>query len=241
MLTATYIVTKSREVAWRAPRLTVTPDPMSTTLPPSAMSDSRPTKPYISDREAREEKRKRLLVEYACRLPMDQLPLEHQVSPENMKPTLVHFAIPIDIRILFRYADEHGLNRYYKNSISPNTVATSTVYNVVKRISKMVKYKLTLHEPFWPTNECNALLELYNNYTEEEKALVLEDEEDVINRVRKILGLGEDVRARWFFNVDDPWRPGAQDADDEDDDEEDSGGGKDSDEISTDESDMEDK
>ena len=41
------------------------------------------------------------------------------------------------------------------------------------------------------------------NYTMEEKMLIDEDQEDVIQLVQEELGLDESVRPKWYFDVDD--------------------------------------
>lgn len=60
------------------------------------------------------------------------------------------------------------------------TADTLRIMREVYYLSRKVEYKLEFCRPFRKTADCRAVLELYSNYTMDEKKLVEEDEEDVI-------------------------------------------------------------
>ena len=45
-------------------------------------------------------------------IPMAQLADKYRVTEANPSPPLVHFAIPIDVDVLYEYADKHDLTEY---------------------------------------------------------------------------------------------------------------------------------
>ncbi|KAF8554109.1 hypothetical protein OG21DRAFT_1484899 [Imleria badia] len=109
------------------------------------------------------------------------------------------------------------------HSLSPSpSVAVTPVYQVLapvstlvatERLSQEVEYELEFGWPFGPTADCGVILSLYDNYTVEEKVLIDEDQEDVIQMVQEELGLDKSVRPKWYFDALDPWEPDDEDED----------------------------
>lgn len=125
---------------------------------------------------------------------MDQLPDEMRVT-DLKRPPLVHFGIPLkDVSIIGEHAKRNGRH--------PLRIMREVYY-----LSRKVEYKLEFCRPFRKTADCRAVLELYSNYTMDEKKLVEEDEEDVISMVKDALQLDLSVRPRWYFDWTDPWQP----------------------------------
>ena len=134
---------------------------------------------------------------------MVQLPDEYRVTADNPDLPLVHFAIPLDVIVLYEYADKHNLSNHLV--LAPITAT--------ELLSQEVRYELDLCWPFGPTADCGVILGLYTNYTMEEKRLIDEDQEDVIQLVQEELGLDKSIRPKWYFDALDPWEP--DDSDDE--------------------------
>ena len=139
---------------------------------------------------------------YASRCPMTQLQDRYRVSAANPDPPLVHLAIPVDIFDLYKYAEKHNLIEFIPHlphvPISPVSALSAT-----ERLSEAVQYELEFGWPFGPTADCGIILSLYDNYTIEEKMLIDEDQEDVIQLVQEELGLDKSVRPKWYFDVHD--------------------------------------
>jgi len=145
---------------------------------------------------------------------MTQLPDQYRVTAVNPDPPLVHFAIPIDVVVLYKYAGKHNLTEYFPHL--PNIISPKTVFVATEHLSQDVQYELDFGWPFEPTADCGVILGLYNNYTMEEKMLIDEDQEDVVQMVQEALGLDRSVRPKWYFDAHDPWEP--DDPDDSEDD-----------------------
>ncbi|TFY66100.1 hypothetical protein EVG20_g4983 [Dentipellis fragilis] len=78
--------------------------------------------------------------------------------------------------------------------------------------------KLRALSPYLPTADASFLLEFYNNYDLDEKQLLKEDAEDVISLLQEELGLGLDVRPKWYFDLFNEFNPnegGDYESDDE--------------------------
>ncbi|KAI0046340.1 hypothetical protein FA95DRAFT_1560216 [Auriscalpium vulgare] len=151
---------------------------------------------------------------YAPRQPMDQLPLKYKVTKRNPKPTLVHFAIPLDFEDIFQYGVRNNTVQYYDQC--PGVVyRTGTIWYAAKHLSQTVQYKMGVREAYVPTADSGALLELYSNFSMNRKQLVPADEEDVVREVRELLRLDDSVRPRWYFDFNNKWQPGDADEDEE--------------------------
>ncbi|KAI0042485.1 hypothetical protein FA95DRAFT_1610171 [Auriscalpium vulgare] len=151
---------------------------------------------------------------YAPRQPMEQLPIKYEVTKRNPKPTLVHFAIPVDFEVLFQYGVRNNTVRYYEQC--PGVVMKgATIWSAVKHLSQTVHYKMGVREAYRHTADSSALLELYSNYSLNRKILIPEDEEDVVQMVRELLGLDDSVRPKWHFDFNNNWEPGDPDEDEE--------------------------
>ncbi|KAF8554132.1 hypothetical protein OG21DRAFT_1509276 [Imleria badia] len=144
---------------------------------------------------------------------MAQLPDQYRVTADNPDPPLVHFAIPLDVDVLYEYADKHNLTEYLPRV--RNVVSPESAFKATKLLSQVVEYELDFCWPFGPTADCGIILSLYDNFTMEEKMLIDEDQEDVIQMVQEELGLDKSMRPKWYFDALDPWEP---DDDDEDED-----------------------
>ena len=142
---------------------------------------------------------------------MAQLPDEYRVTADNPDPPLVHFAIPLDVVVLYEYADKHNLSRYLP--YVPNVISPESAFMATELLSQEVQCELDLCWPFAATADCGIILGLYTNYTMEEKRLIDEDQEDVIQMVQEELGLDKSIRPKWYFDALDPWEP--DDSDDE--------------------------
>jgi hypothetical protein len=133
---------------------------------------------------------------------MNQLPDRYRVTAANPDPPLVHFAIPVDIFDLYEYAYKHDLIEIIPHlphvPISPASALSAT-----ERLSQEAQYELEFGWPFEPTADCGIILSLYDNYTMEEKLLIDEDQEDVIQIVQEELGLDKSVRPKWYFDIHD--------------------------------------
>ncbi|TFY59373.1 hypothetical protein EVG20_g7816 [Dentipellis fragilis] len=148
--------------------------------------------------------------EYAPRKPMVLLKHKYIPSKERPDPPLVHFAFPIhDLKLAYDYAVKHDLVEYYPNTIfNPPPVAKEMMWwNVVQRLSKQVEYELDTPMPYPPTTDASFILAFYNNYNMGEKQLHDEDEEDVIALLQEELGVGPEVRPKWYFDVSDRFDP----------------------------------
>lgn len=146
-------------------------------------------------------KSKEMLQRYASRCPMTQLPDRYRVTAANPDPPLIHFAIPVHIFDLYKYADKHGLIDYYPNF--PRVPSPVSAIVATDHLSQVVQYELEFGWPFEPTAECGIILSLYDNFTIQEKMLIDEDQEDVVQMVREELGLDKSVRPKWYFDADD--------------------------------------
>ncbi|KAA1470897.1 hypothetical protein DENSPDRAFT_836824 [Dentipellis sp. KUC8613] len=138
--------------------------------------------------------------------------LKRKYLPSKFRPDppLVHFAFPIhDLKLIYDYAVKHDLVEYYPNTIfKPPPVATEYTWSkVVQRLSKQVEYELDTPMPYSPTADASMILSFYNNYDMGEKQLLDEDEEDVIALLQEELGVGPDVRPKWYFDESDPFDP----------------------------------
>ncbi|KAF8546049.1 hypothetical protein OG21DRAFT_1518378 [Imleria badia] len=142
---------------------------------------------------------------------MAQLLDEYRVTADNPDPSLVHFAIPLDIDILYEYADKHNLTEYLPRF--PNVISPESAFKATELLSQVVECELDFRWPFGATADCGIILGLYTNYTMEEKMLVDEDQEDVIQMVQEELGLDKSVRPKWYFDALDPWEPDDSDED----------------------------
>ncbi|KAF8551488.1 hypothetical protein OG21DRAFT_1512638 [Imleria badia] len=167
-----------------------------------------PSKFEFLNRE-RERRRLELVKLFAPRRPMAQLPDQYRVTAANPEPSLIHFAIPIHDVVLYQYAEKHNLNKYYP--CDPDVISPTTLLFATDRLSEEVQYELELSFPFDITADCDVVLSLYSNYTMEEKMLIDEDQEDVIQLVQEELGLDKSVRPKWYFDADDPWDPEEED------------------------------
>ena len=76
-----------------------------------------------------------------------------------------------------------------------------------KHLSEEVEYELDFGWPFRIASDSGIILSLYTNYTMDEKMLIDEDQEDVIQMVQASLGFGASVRPKWYFDFHDPWVP----------------------------------
>ncbi|KAI0040606.1 hypothetical protein FA95DRAFT_1683712 [Auriscalpium vulgare] len=149
---------------------------------------------------------------YAPRQPMEQLPVKYRVSKRNPKPTLVHFAIPVDFEDLYEYAVRNNIVQRYDQC--PGVIMEDyTMWYAVKHLSQTVHYKMGLREAYEHTADSSALLELYSNYSMNRKLLIPEDEDDVVRMVRELLGLDDSVRPKWYFDFNNDWEPGDPDED----------------------------
>ncbi|KAH0826802.1 hypothetical protein J3R83DRAFT_5225 [Lanmaoa asiatica] len=171
---------------------------------------AQPSKAQHSNRK-HEKRRLEPIQLYAPRCPMAQLLDQYRVTAVNSELPLVHFAIPIDITVLYSYAEKHGLNEYSANL--PNIVSPVSVLVATEHLSEDVQYELDFGWPFELTADCDVILALYNNYTMEEKMLIDEDQEDVIQMVQEALGLDKSIRPKWYFDIHDPWLPDDEDED----------------------------
>ena len=147
---------------------------------------------------------------------MTQLPDKYRVTKKNPDPPLVHFAIPIDVDVLYQYANEYGLTEYLPHL--PNMISAKTPFVVTEHLSRYVDYELDLRFPFPYTAESGLILALYNNFNMKSKKLIEEDQEDVIEMVQEALGLHESLRPKWYFDVFDTWDPDSDSDSDSDDD-----------------------
>ena len=140
---------------------------------------------------------------------MNQLPGRYRVTAANRNPPLVHFAIPVDYPVLYKYAEKNNFLEYFSYKLQ--IVSPVTALEATERLSEEVQYELQFCWPFEPTADCTAVFELYTNYTMEEKRLIDEDQEDVIRMVQEALELDKLVRPKWYFDMHDPWQPGDSD------------------------------
>ncbi|KAF8433898.1 hypothetical protein L210DRAFT_3649397 [Boletus edulis BED1] len=146
---------------------------------------------YLSRERPKFRPPKELLQRYAPRCPITQLPGRYRVTEANKDPPLLHFAIPVDIFDLYRYAGRHNLIEYsekFPNLISPVSALVAT-----QRLSEEVEYEVKFAWPFEATADSH------------------EDQEDVIEMVQEELGLGKSMRPKWYFDFFDKWRPGHPD------------------------------
>ncbi|KAG6371026.1 hypothetical protein JVT61DRAFT_10749 [Boletus reticuloceps] len=150
---------------------------------------------------------------YAPRSPMSQLPERYHVTKENPEPPKLYFAFPHLNKALYKYAEEYDLTRYIR--CDPKVPSPATLFSVAGHLSKHVDYGLNVAFPFLNTADCTSIIVLYDNYTMNNKQLIEEDEEDVIEMVQEALGYDKLVRPKWYFDVHDPWQPGDEE-DDED-------------------------
>ena len=153
-----------------------------------------------------------LLRLYAPRSPMAQLADKYRVTEANPSPPLVHFAIPIDVDVLYEYADKHDLTEYILHL--PNIISFDTPFVVTEHLSRHVQYELSLRFPFKYTADCGLILALYNNYTMEENMLIDEDQADVIQMVQEALGLHVSLCPKWYFDGYDRWEPDSDEDED---------------------------
>ncbi|KAF8554134.1 hypothetical protein OG21DRAFT_1497254 [Imleria badia] len=156
---------------------------------------------YLDREREKHSPSKEMLQRYASRCPMTQLPDRYRVTVANPDPPLVHFAIPVHIVDLYKYADKHDLIEYiprFPQVLSPVSALVAT-----DRLSQEVEYELEFSWPFEHTADCGVILSLYDNYTIEEKMLIDEDQEDVIQMVQEELGLDRSVLPKWYFDWDD--------------------------------------
>ncbi|KAF8431213.1 hypothetical protein L210DRAFT_3651280 [Boletus edulis BED1] len=143
---------------------------------------------------------------YASRCPTTQLPDRYRVTVANPNPPLVHFAFPAAISKLYKYAYKHNLLKFFANF--PKMISPVSAFAATRHLSDEVQYELEIAWPFGQTADCGVILVLYNNYTMEEKMLINEDQEDVIEMVQEELGYDKSVRPKWYFDFHDEWRPG---------------------------------
>ena len=101
-----------------------------------------------------------MLQRYASRCPMTQLPDRYCVTQANPDPPLIHFAIPIHVFDLYKYADKHELIEYYPKF--PRIVSLVSVLVATERLSEAVQYELEFGWPFGPTADCGIILSLYD-------------------------------------------------------------------------------
>ena len=134
------------------------------------------------------------------------LPAKYDPSPENPKPPVLNYGIPVTSDDLFKYATWAGKVTYFK--LSPDQVSPRFLWSSVEVLSDSVIYPLILAEPYFTTPKCHFIVSLYSNYNYKEKQLVDEDEENVIDAIKGELELDSEVKPMWYFDVKDPWRPG---------------------------------
>ncbi|KAH7907084.1 hypothetical protein BJ138DRAFT_541639 [Hygrophoropsis aurantiaca] len=146
------------------------------------------------------------LKKHAARLPMEQLPDEYRVTQSNPDPPLLHFALGMDEMDLLNYAEVHHLTRYNFPQM-PSVPSPDTLDAAVEHLSRIAGCELHLCKPYGPTTEYLSILELYNNYSMEEKTLSDEAQERVVKIVKEKLELAEDVHLTWYFDRDDEWTP----------------------------------
>ena len=91
---------------------------------------------------------------------MTQLPDRYCVTQANPDPPLIHFAIPIHVFDLYKYADKHELIEYYPKF--PRIVSLVSVLVATERLSEAVQYELEFGWPFGPTADCGIILFLYD-------------------------------------------------------------------------------
>ena len=144
---------------------------------------------------------------------MTQLPDQYRVTEANRNPPLVHFAIPIDVIVLYEYAEKHNFTEYLPHV--PNVISPATAFKAAEELSQYVEYEIDFSLPFAATADCGSILVLYNNFTMAEKMLIDEDQEDVIQMVQEALGLDKSLRPKWYFDVHDSWEPDDSDEDSE--------------------------
>jgi hypothetical protein len=96
---------------------------------------------------------------------MNQLPDRYRVTAANPDSPLVHFAIPVHVFDLYRYADKHDLIEYIPRF--PRVLSLVSALMETERLSQEVEYELEFGWPFGSTADCGVILSLYDDYTME--------------------------------------------------------------------------
>lgn len=116
----------------------------------------------------------------------------------NPNPPLLHFGLPVTYNQLKGYIDWVTVT-YNLEVFDPLTPLTKSLN---------CPFRIGLEMPYFTTTKCQGLITLYTNYNFEERELIDEDEEDLLQRIKMELEMDEDVSAGWYFDADDPWKPG---------------------------------
>lgn len=133
------------------------------------------------------------------------LPDRYRLTPENPSPPTLHFGIPVSAPQILDYGVSKGVVR---EDYSIGSIITYRYAQVVKRLSRSCGYELTLKRLFFTTMKYAFVISLYSNYNYHQRQLGREEELAVFNKIKDKLQLDSDVPVGWFFDSDDPWRPG---------------------------------
>ncbi|THH06746.1 hypothetical protein EW146_g9515 [Bondarzewia mesenterica] len=127
--------------------------------------------------------------------PMSQLPDDFNVKLNPKAPKL-YFGLPFNYEEhIVPYAKAHNLVYYldrYPNEINP----VDTIPAVLDYLEYCCDAKLYFKLPFGPSLQ--GMIALYSNYTMEEDHLLPDDEKEVIEIIKKELGI--EIEAKWYWD-----------------------------------------
>ena len=118
----------------------------------------------------------------------------------------MHYGFPVTIDELVRYAIEEGVVRREVDGKNIHYLATILAANV--RLSERSSYTVNMVTPKVFEDDRAVVMTIYTNYTMESKELSDEEEEDLLDFIACELDLDLDMKPKWFYDINDPWRPG---------------------------------
>ncbi|KAI0311069.1 hypothetical protein OF83DRAFT_792820 [Amylostereum chailletii] len=157
-----------------------------------------------------DEHRKVIRELYKPRLPMDKLPSKYVPTTTNPYPILLHFGIPTSGEALTAYALKKSIAVFEKD----DPTRTCTLRTPVAAVKRLVKecgfrdFELMLQTPRLLPRDCDYLVALYSNHTMRKHALILSEENEVLDIIRRELDLDKNIPAMWYFHHGDEWMPG---------------------------------
>ncbi|KAA1467442.1 hypothetical protein DENSPDRAFT_926611 [Dentipellis sp. KUC8613] len=146
-----------------------------------------------------------------ARKPMEQLPLSLTVNHELLKdpcytgPIKVSFGLGVSSDALVEYAIKHkGIERRAVEEGRKKSIGTIRALGVYKAV-RFLKYisgapYLSFCMPI--SMDVDYVVELYNNYTKEELEMDEQDEREVLEILKKELGISQEETPKWWFFSD---------------------------------------
>lgn len=125
-----------------------------------------------------------------------------KVAPWNgSPPEKVHFGLPVTIRQINTYARQHNLHNRKFDHVHFN------LPGVVEHLAEITDcpnlyYKIIL------SLDHDIVLAMYDNYTQRRLEFEPQDEKEVLEMIRRELGIEPEQEAMWCFSVNSEWYVG---------------------------------